>query len=232
MIDEARLITTCAAYAIDVRSIAPQLALYARLLVSYNEKVNLTAITDDIGIENKHFLDSLLFAANERVRGKLVDVGTGAGFPGVVAKLLKPDIELTLMDPTGKRMDFLRMLCRELGVDAVFAKERAEEAARKTYRETFDVATARAVANLPALFEYCVPLVKAGGYFIPMKGEHAAEVEAAKGAAEKLNCVLEQVKTYNLPDGSARSLIIYKKISQNSTIYPRQGAKIEKSPLK
>ena len=109
---------------------------YAELLVEYNQKVNLTAITDPEGIEDKHFIDSLLFAVQPEVSGRVVDVGTGAGFPGVVAKLYKPQLQLTLMEPTGKRVEFLRYVCGRLGIEAEFAKERAEEAARKQWRSS------------------------------------------------------------------------------------------------
>ena len=141
MIDKARLATKCSTWNIELTG--TQLDLldkYAELLVSYNEKVNLTAITSPEGIEDRHFADSLLFAAQPEVQGKLVDVGTGAGFPGIVAKIYKPDLQLTLMEPTGKRVDFLKYACAELGLTGVeFAKERAEEAARKIWREQFDV---------------------------------------------------------------------------------------------
>ncbi len=109
-----------------------QLDAFARILVDYNQKVNLTAITDPEGIEDKHFLDSLLFASQPEVAGKMVDVGAGAGFPGIVTKIYKPELELTLMEPTGKRVEFLKYACAQLGLTGVeFAKERAEEAARK-----------------------------------------------------------------------------------------------------
>ena len=140
MIDKTRLAAKCSTWNIPLTG--AQLDLldrYAELLVSYNEKVNLTAITSPEGIEDRHFADSLLFAAQPEVSGRLVDVGTGAGFPGIVAKIYKPDLELTLMEPTGKRVDFLRYACAELGLTGVeFAKERAEEAARKIWREQFD----------------------------------------------------------------------------------------------
>ena len=149
MIDKERLAQKCSTWNIVLSG--AQLDLldrYAEILVDYNQKVNLTAITSPEGIEDRHFADSLLFAAQPEVTGKLVDVGTGAGFPGVVAKIFKPDLQLTLMEPTGKRVDFLKYLCGELGLTGVeFAKERAEEAARKQWRESFDVATARAVAT-------------------------------------------------------------------------------------
>ena len=171
MIDKARLATKCSTWNITLTPTQlDSLDKYAELLVSYNEKVNLTAITSPEGIEDRHFADSLLFAAQPEVSSRLVDVGTGAGFPGIVAKIYKPDLELTLMEPTGKRVDFLRYACAELGLTGVeFAKERAEEAARKIWREQFDVASARAVAALPVLCEYCLPLVKVGGRFIAMK---------------------------------------------------------------
>ena len=162
-----------------------------------------------------------------------MDVGTGAGFPGIVAKIYKPDLELTLMEPTGKRVDFLRYACAELGLTGVeFAKERAEEAARKIWREQFDVASARAVAALPVLCEYCLPLVKVGGQFIAMKGPEAdAEAKAAANALKKLGGQYEETRAFTLPDGSARGLVFCKKISQTPTVYPRNGGKIAKKPL-
>ena len=139
MIDKQRLAQKCSTWNITLTgSQLDQLDRYAQLLVDYNRKVNLTAITTPEGIEDRHFADSLLFAAQPEVAGRVVDVGTGAGFPGVVAKIYKPGLALTLMEPTGKRVDFLRYLCAELGLTGVeFAKERAEEAARKGWREQF-----------------------------------------------------------------------------------------------
>ena len=222
-IDTKRLCEKAAEYGMDLSAAAPQLAAYAQMLVEYNEKVNLTAITDAEGIEDRHFIDSLLLASQPEVQGSLVDVGTGAGFPGIVAKLYKPQLALTLMEPTGKRVDFLRYVCGQLGLEAEFVKERAEEAARKRWREAFDVASARAVAALPVLLEYCLPLVKKGGLFIAMKGA---------GAAAKLGGRYAGRRDFTLPDGSARSLLFYEKISQTPPVYPRNGGKIAKAPLK
>ncbi len=206
---------------------------YAALLVEYNEKVNLTAITDPQGIEDKHFIDSLLLAAQPEAQGRLVDVGTGAGFPGVVAKLYRPELRLTLLEPTGKRLDFLRWACGELGLEAEFLKERAEEAARKQWRERFDTATARAVARLNKLAEYCLPLVRVGGYFLAMKAESAAEeLQEARPAIERLGGEVVALRRFSLPEGDERGIIIVKKISQTPTVYPRNGGKIAKSPLK
>ncbi len=234
MIDQKRLIEKAAALGIDAAPCAAALDAYAALLVAYNEKVNLTAITEPAAIEDRHFVDSLLLAAQPEVAGCLVDVGTGAGFPGVVAKLYKPGLALTLMEPTGKRVEFLKTLCAQLGLSGVeFAKERAEEAARKSWRERFDAATARGVTRLPALAEYCLPLVKVGGWFIAMKGPSAdEEISEAQGAVAKLGGKYRDKRVFTLPDGSQRALIFYEKISQTPPVYPRNGGKIAKSPLK
>ncbi len=235
MIDKNRLEAKCAALGIALTGqMLDMLDKYAEMLVEYNQKVNLTAITDPEGIEDKHFADSLLLANLPETAGKLVDVGTGAGFPGVVAKIYKPELELTLMEPTGKRVDFLKYVCGELGLSGVeFAKERAEEAARKVWREGFDVATARGVAALPILSEYCLPLVKVGGVFLAMKGPGAAEELAESSAAlKKLGGKGAGVAEFHLPGGDTRNIIKVKKISQTPPAYPRNGGKIAKSPLK
>ena len=159
MIDKQRLEEKCSTWNIALTGTQlDQLDAFAQILVDYNQKVNLTAITDPEGIEDKHFLDSLLFASQPEVAGRMVDVGAGAGFPGIVTKIFKPELELTLIEPTGKRVEFLKYACAQLGLTGVeFAKERAEEAARKVWREQFDLASARAVAALPMLAEYCLP---------------------------------------------------------------------------
>ena len=235
MIDKNRLEAKCAALGIALTGpMLDALDQYAEILVEYNQKVNLTAITDPEGIEDKHFADSLLLANLPETAGKLVDVGTGAGFPGVVAKIFKPELQLTLMEPTGKRVEFLKYVCAQLGLSGVeFAKERAEEAARKVWREQFDVATARGVAALPMLSEYCLPLVKVGGVFLAMKGPGAAEELAENGAAlKKLGGKGSGVAEFHLPGGDVRNIIRIKKISQTPPVYPRNGGKIAKSPLK
>ncbi len=235
MIDKNRLEAKCAALGIALTGpMLDALDQYAEILVEYNQKVNLTAITDSEGIEDKHFADSLLLANLPETAGKLVDVGTGAGFPGVVAKIFKPELQLTLMEPTGKRVEFLKYVCAQLGLSGVeFAKERAEEAARKVWREQFDVATARGVAALPMLSEYCLPLVKVGGVFLAMKGPGAAEELAESGAAlKKLGGKGSGVAEFHLPGGDVRNIIRIKKISQTPPVYPRNGGKIAKSPLK
>ena len=149
---------------------------YAELLVEWNEKMNLTAITDPDGIAVKHFADclSIFKYADIKSGASVIDVGTGAGFPGVVMKIARPDIELTLLDSLAKRITFLDELCKELGLEVKTVHSRAEDGATK-FREQYDFAVARAVANMRVLSEYCMPYVKVGGTFIAMKGAHPDE---------------------------------------------------------
>jgi 16S rRNA (guanine(527)-N(7))-methyltransferase RsmG len=209
---------------------------YAKLLAEYNEKVNLTAITDPDGITVKHFADSLYFLKHVAVPegASLCDVGTGAGFPGVCLKLARPDIQLTLFDSVNKKLDFLRFLSKELGVDAEIVHARAEEAGQTPeYRGHFDFAAARAVAALNKLCEYCIPLVKQGGYFVPLKAELSEEERTAGYAAARiLGAKLSREVRYTLPNGDGRELLIFEKKSQTPTKYPRVSAQIAKSPLK
>ena len=214
---------------------APLLARYGQRLLETNQVMNLTAITDPKEVAQLHFLDcAALFSAVELAGKSLIDVGTGAGFPGLVLKVLEPSLSLTLLDSLGKRVDFLKYACAQLGLTGVeFAKERAEEAARKVWREQFDLASARAVAALPMLAEYCLPLVKVGGNFLAMKGASGEEeLTAARGAIKKLGGEYRETRTLHLPGGDTRTLILCKKISQTPTAYPRNGGKIAKSPLK
>lgn len=233
MIDPQRLIKKCAALGLPLSAEQAELLdRYAELLVETNRQVNLTAITEPEEIEDKHFIDSLLLAAQPEIAGRVVDVGSGAGFPGLVAKIYKPEIALTLMEPTGKRLDFLRRVAAGLGLSGVeFAKERAEEAARKGWREQFDAATARAVAALPALAEYCLPLVKVGGSFLAMKGASGPAEAAACAAAQTLGAGEADLRRANLPGGDERWLVVYQKLVPTPPVYPRAGGKIAKAPL-
>lgn len=222
-------------------SLAERLDIYARLLVEWNEKMNLTAITDPTGIAVKHFADSLTAAAYLPAGAfSLVDVGTGAGFPGVPLALLRPDCRLTLLDSLQKRLTFLDAVCRELGLTATLVHARAEESGRDAaLREQFDVATARAVASLPTLCEYCLPLVKVGGRFIAMKGPDAVrEQEEAAHAIAVLGGAVTAADTVTLPavpvDGvepMRRHLLCIDKRSHTPPSYPRPSAKIAKQPL-
>ncbi len=232
MIDKIRFTETLKKYDIELsEKQLEQLDKYAEILVDYNQKVNLTAITDPQGIEEKHFLDSLLFAKNNLVSGKVADVGTGAGFPGIVAKIYKPEIDITLIEPTGKRCTFLQYALDTLGLQGNVVKERAEEAARKAYREQYDVVTARAVADMRVLSEYCIPLTKVGGHFIAMKGDWEKELTPAMNAINKLGGKYIHTETFTLPDESKRCLFIIKKEKETAKTYPRNGGKIAKAPL-
>ncbi len=211
-----------------------QLSKYADLLCGWNEKINLTAITDPEGIAVKHFADCLyIFKYAEIPFGaSVIDVGTGAGFPGIVMKIARPDIKLTLLDSLGKRVNFLNEVIEKLDLkDIVAVHSRAEDGAMH-YRESFDIATARAVANMRVLCEYCLPYVKVGGSFIALKGS-AAEIETkdAGNAIKLLGGELQSVKSYSLIDECDRGIVTVKKISQTSTKYPRNPSKISKQPL-
>ncbi|MBQ8210046.1 MAG: 16S rRNA (guanine(527)-N(7))-methyltransferase RsmG [Clostridia bacterium] len=208
---------------------------YAKMLVDYNEKVNLTAITDPDEIVIKHFADSLAICkyAPCELRGTLADVGTGAGFPGMPLLIASPELRVTFFDAVNKKLDFIRYVVAELGLDANVIHSRAEDAGRKPeYREKFDFATARAVAQLRILSEYCLPLVKTGGYFISMKGS-ISEEEKSFGitAFNKVGAELYDDIFYSIHNGDERNIIIAKKVSQISPKYPRNMSQISKKPL-
>lgn len=210
-----------------------QMALYARRLVEWNEKMNLTAITDPDGILYKHFLDSLTLAPQLPEGASLIDVGTGAGFPGVPLALARPDLRLTLLDSLHKRLVFLEALCEELSVPVQLIHARAEDAGRRDgLRESFDVATARAVASLPVLCEYCLPFVKVGGRFIAMKGpDGRQELEKAQKAAALLGGRPAEPAAFLLPAAGERLLLSFEKIAPTPSSYPRPSAKMAKQPL-
>ncbi len=215
--------------------IRERLNTYARLLVEWNEKMNLTAIVDDEGILYKHFFDCLLFLKNADIKkgAKTIDVGTGAGFPGMVLKIARPDIELTLLDSLNKRLNFLNAVLGELGLTAETVHLRAEEGGKNPlYREQFDIACARAVANLPALCEYCLPYVKKGGVFVAMKAAAVEdEAAAAQNAIKLLGGEKPTIICETLTGNEQRAFVFIKKISQTPTKYPRNGVKISKTPL-
>ncbi len=212
-----------------------RLNIYANLLVEWNGKMNLTAITDPEGVVIKHFLDSLTFfkCVQPEKNAKLIDVGTGAGFPGMVLKIARPDLEVTLLDGLNKRLIFLNEVAQQTGLELTLLHLRAEEGGRKKeLRECFDYACARAVAPLNVLLEYCTPFVKKGGNFIAMKGPAAKdEIEVAKNAARLLSLDKPLLTAVTLTGDEERYLINYKKISQTAANYPRISAKIQKSPL-
>lgn len=212
-----------------------RLNTYANLLVEWNEKMNLTAITEPKDVVIKHFLDSLTFfkCAQPQQNAKIIDVGTGAGFPGMVLKIVRPDLNVTLLDGLNKRLVFLNEVAKETGLDVELLHLRAEEGGKKeALREQYDFACARAVAPLNVLLEYCAPFVKKGGSFIALKGPAAADEVAASGNAAKLLGMDKPTLTsVTLTGEEERYLVSYKKISQTTAKYPRISAKIQKSPL-
>lgn len=212
----------------------PALLRYWELLAEKNKVMNLTAITDPDEAARLHFLDSAALLALADLRGKsVIDVGTGAGFPGLPLKILEPSIRLTLLDAQRKRVDFLREVCGELGLEDVeCVHSRAEEFARER-REDFDVVVSRAVAALPVLAELCLPLVKPGGQFLAMKSvDTSEELNAAGRAAGLLGGRLEKPLDYVISGTEIpRRLVILTKMGETPKKYPRTFAKIKKYPL-
>lgn len=235
MFDTDRLCELCGDFLTLDKTACERLSLYGELLIEWNKKINLTAITEPDEILIKHFYDCLLFFKRIDVTegAEIIDVGTGAGFPGLVLKIARPDIQLTLLDSLNKRINFLNDVLEKTGLTAETVHGRAEEVARKAdYREHYDIACARAVARLNILSEYCLPFVKKGGVFVALKGPAAVEETAeAERAIKLLGGATEGSSAEILPDGSTRTLIRIKKISQTSTKYPRNSGKIAKQPL-
>lgn len=211
--------------------------IYFKLLVEWNEKMNLTAITDEHGVAVKHFADSLTLYnfVDVKKNASIIDVGTGAGFPGVVLKIARPDIKLTLLDSLNKRLTFLDTVLNNTGLDSELVHSRAEEGGKnKLYREKFDIAVSRAVARLNVLCEYCLPYVKVGGLFVAMKGPNAdEELDGAENALKLLGGKVEKVHKFNLPcDEGERTIIVIKKVKPTPKQYPRISGKIKSQPLR
>ena len=215
---------------------APLLARYGQLLLEKNQVMNLTAITEPDQVARLHMLDcAALLGCADLKHKKLIDVGTGAGFPGMVLKIMEPTLELTLLDSLEKRLNWLAEVCSELGIDGVrFVHARAEETGLDpAFREQFDVATARAVASMNTLSEICLPYVKVGGQFLAMKSvDSGDEINQAASAVSKLGGRLEKRFDYTIPgtDVCHRVIPVFK-LSPTPANYPRRWAKIQKSPL-
>ncbi len=213
-----------------------RLNLYGNLLLSWNEKMNLTAITDPEEVLYKHFYDCILFLKHIKPNkgDSLIDVGTGAGFPGLVLKIMRPDLQVTLLDSLNKRLVFLNDVIEKAGLAGVRTLHmRAEDAGKSPlHREKYDIACARAVAALPVLTEYCLPLVKMRGSFVAMKGASAMEeAAAAYDAARLLGGEKPIIICETLTGNEQRAFVITKKISQTPTKYPRKPSDISKKPL-
>lgn len=205
-----------------------QFIRYAALLVEWNEKINLTAITDEEGIAVKHFLDSLTAINTGCVKGKVIDVGTGAGFPGLVLKIAVPEINLTLLDSLQKRINFLKAVGDELNLDGVeYVHARAEDGGQNVaYRGVFDTVVSRAVANMTTLSEWCLPFLKVGGHFLALKGPLAGdELKDAKRSISILGGELEDVMEVEVPfTDLSHKIIIVKKVRQTPMKFPRKPA--------
>lgn len=213
-----------------------QFQKYFELLAEWNEKMNLTAITDENGVALKHFADSLslLNFVDIPQNSSLADVGTGAGFPGVVLKIARPDIKLTLIDSLNKRLVFLGEVCAQLGIEAELIHSRAEDGARdEKLRENFDFAVSRAVARMNVLSEYCLPYVKVGGVFCAMKGAQAnEEFKESLNAINTLGGKLENKYFFELPEnGGERAIAVVRKVKNTPQKYPRQSGKIKAKAL-
>ncbi|MBR4286130.1 MAG: 16S rRNA (guanine(527)-N(7))-methyltransferase RsmG [Clostridia bacterium] len=213
-----------------------KLEIYARLLKEWNDKINLTAITDDEGIAIKHFLDCLLVskAAQFKSGNRVIDVGTGAGFPGLVIAAAYPEVQVTLLDSTGKKLKAVEDIREKMGVEnAKVVHMRAEDAGKMPeFREKYDFATARAVAELRVLLEYTLPFVKVGGAFLSLKGASAVdEIDGAKVSLKTLGGKIDGINEFTLPGGDKRAIINVKKISHIPSRYPRVSAQIAKKPL-
>lgn len=209
---------------------------YYSFLVDYNQHTNLTSITEKNDMIIKHFLDSIIltkfFKLNSDI--KLIDVGTGAGFPGVPIKIANSKINLTLLDSLNKRIIFLNKLLEKLNLTAEVFHNRAEECGKnKNFREKFNMVTSRAVAKLTVLSEYCLPLLKVGGFFVSLKGSNVEdELEESVKSIKVLGGKIERVEKFDLPEEKgSRSLVIIKKVSPTPSKYPRSNSNISKSPI-
>ena len=229
---------TCRSWNLDItEGQIEQLKKYADLLTETNKVMNLTAITDEAGIVEKHFMDSLSSANAVDYRGgkTLLDVGTGAGFPGIPLKILFPDLQVVLLDSLAKRVNFLNRVIEELGLEKITAVHgRAEDFARKPeYRDHFDLVTSRAVARLSVLAEYCLPFVRPGGLFVSYKaGDASAEAKDAEYAVKILGAVREKevMLTFG-PSSLERTFYLFRKEKPTPKAYPRKAGTPEKKPL-
>ncbi len=236
IIDFNQLKRETAAYGIELdNEMCERFDIYADTLIEWNKVMNLTGITEPEGIVTRHFADSLSFfgAVTPKNNDSLIDVGSGAGFPGLALKIVRPDMNITLLDGTNKRINFLKEAANRMGLEVNAVHGRAEEVAVKPdYREKYDFATARAVAAMNLLSEYCLGFVKVGGRFVAMKGPNVeAECNEAKTAIKLMGGGECDIMSLSLADGSERCIVTADKIKPTPTGYPRVSAKIAKKPL-
>ncbi len=206
---------------------------FYELLKEYNARFNLTSITEESEIFTKHFLDSVAGESLFKQNASVAEIGSGAGFPSLPLKIVRPDLKFTLVESTGKKCEFLHVAAKELALENVeIVNARAEELARDArYREKFDHCCARAVARLNTLAEYCVPFIKKGGSFIAYKGDVAEEAEEAKRALKILGCGRTKIFSCQLETAGKRALFVADKTSSTPALYPRGNGKERKKPL-
>ena len=210
---------------------------YFEMLVEWNEKINLTAITEAQDVAVKHMIDSLSCYDNEvfKTGATIIDVGTGAGFPGLPLKIFRPDLKVTLFDSLNKRILFLQAVAEKLGINDIrFVHSRAEDGGKsKQLREQYDVAVSRAVARLDVLCEWCLPFVAVGGFFVAHKGSrYSEELNDATGAIQRLGGEIAKIEKIKLPGlDDVRAIIYIKKIKKTPAAYPRRPGTAEKNPL-
>ena len=209
-----------------------QLERYAVLLQEWNEKINLTAIKEPAAVVEKHFCDCLMPLSSGLIRGKTADIGSGAGFPGLVWKIADPSLSVVLVEPTGKRCRFLSTVIDDLNLTDIHVVNLRSEEYVKDARSSFDTVTARAVAELRLLSELCIPLVKKGGIFAAMKGPGGeAEAEEAAHALKVLGASVDSIQKITLPSGDERTNLFFRKVSDTPEQYPRNYGRMKKKPL-
>ncbi len=231
------IVPLCKDFGVELTpKICDDLNIYGNLLLEWNEKINLTAITEPREVLYKHFFDCILFFKHINVpkNAKIIDVGTGAGFPGLVLKIVRPDLQVTLLDSLNKRIIFLNDVIEKLNLKTITAiHSRAEDGGtNKNHREKYDIACARAVAAMPVLLEYCIPFVKVSGQFVAMKGPNVQEeIALCNNAIKQLNTEKPTIICETLTGNEQRAFVCFKKISQTPPKYPRNSGKIAKQPL-
>ena len=231
--DDEKLVEYAAALGIHIDGGKARLLCdYGEAVARQNERINLTAKVCGEVFLIRHLLDSLTAAAPDEVFGNVVDIGTGGGFPGVAVKVLKPECRVTLVDATGKKLAAVTRICAWLGIEVETLHARAEQLGAVEYRGQFDAVTARAVARLPILLEYCLPLLRVGGALVAMKGA-AAEAETAQSeeALKTLGGEVKYIKHFQLPDRSERRIVVVSKTCPTPEGFPRAQKMIARRPI-
>lgn len=208
--------------------------IYMKNILEWNTKINVTAVRDEESFIIKHFIDSLMISNYVNSNVKVIDIGTGAGFPGIPLKLFNENIEITLIDSINKKLNVIRESIKEMNLDKIdIIHSRAEDLAiKEEYRENYDIATTRAVSNLSTILEYMMPFIKIGGYAVCMKGpNYNDELNNAKNAIKILGGKLESIENFNINTEYERNVIVIRKIEKTPKRYPRSGNKPLKEPI-